>query len=203
VIDLFAQSPWPGAALWTALFVSDSLLTIACARMYQAGVRERIRFEGSYEITPYHQKDVDALRMFSPRFLAALVVSGVLLLALWHITMADGFLTEAYEAALGAMILTQLTVHVRHVRNYVLFRAVLAGGAITGRIEYAREAMLKLSAVELCTFAVLYAVVSALTRSWFVLGGALACAMLAANHRMMARKHAGASASVSSAGSSA
>ena len=69
MIDAFVLSPWPGILCWAALFISDMHLTVTCARMYQAGVRDHIVFEGSYELTPYHQADIDALRRFSPRFL--------------------------------------------------------------------------------------------------------------------------------------
>lgn len=190
--DLFTSSPWPAVLLWAALYVSDYVWTIACARMYRAGVQERICFDGSYEITPYYRADVDALRPISPRFLLMLVVSCALQVFLWRVTMGEGFAPEIYELALGAMILIELTIHVRHVRNYVLFRAVLAGRGVSGRIEYARPQMLTQSAVELTAFALLYVLVSAIARSWFVLGGAIACAILAANHRMLAGQQASA-----------
>ena len=138
MIDAFYLSPWPGALCWAALFVSDMLLTVTCARMYQAGVRERFVFEGSYELTPYHQADIDALRAFSPRFLFALVAAVALQACLWWLSVGNSVAPMAYEAALGAMILIQLTIHVRHIRNYFLFRAVLAGEGIEGRMQYAR-----------------------------------------------------------------
>jgi hypothetical protein len=188
VSDLFAGSPWPGVVIWAALYVSDYVWTITCARMYQTGVRERICFQGSYEITPYYQGDVDALRRISPRFVFMLVVTCALQAHLWWTAMRGGFSPEVYEIALGAMILIELTIHVRHVRNYSLFRAALAGRGISGRIEYARAQMLKQSAIELWTFAILYASVAAITRSWFVSGGAVACAMLAASHQRLAGK---------------
>lgn len=188
--DLFTSSPWPAVLLWAGLYISDYVWTITCARMYQAGVRQRICFDGSYEITPCYQADVDALRTISPRFVVMLVVSCAVQAFLWTVTMGVAFAPETYELALGAMILIELTIHVRHVRNYSLFRAVLAGRGVSGRIEYARPQMLTQSAVELAAFALLYAVVSAIARSWFVLGGAIACAVLAANHRMLAGREA-------------
>ena len=48
--------------------------------------------------------------------------------------------------------------------------------------------MLRLSAVELLSFTVVYAVIFAFTESWFVLGGAFACGSLSLNHRLLARK---------------
>ena len=189
MIHAFYLSPWPGALGWAALFVSDMLLTVTCARMYQTWVRERIVFEGSYELTPYHQADIDALRAFSPRFLFALVASCALLVYLWWLTIGNSFLWMAYEAALGAMILIQLTVHVRHIRNYFLFRAVLAGEGIEGRMQYTRPTMLTHSSVELFSFAALYSILCVVTASWFVFGGAIACVIVGVKHRQLARQH--------------
>ena len=189
MIDAFLISPWPGVVCWAALFISDMLLTVTCARMYQAGVREHLVFEGSYELTPYHQADIDALRRFSPRFLFALVGACALQACLWWLSVGNSVARMAYEAALGALILIQLTIHVRHVRNYFLFRAVLAGEGIVGRVQYARPTMLVHSSVELFTFAVLYSVLCILTASWFIFGGAIACAIVGVQHRQLARQH--------------
>jgi hypothetical protein len=189
VIDAFFVSPWPGILCWAALFMSDSNLTVTCARMYQAGVREHIVFEGSYELTPYHQADIDALRRFSPRLLLALVAASALLGCLWLLSVAGSFAPNVYETALGALILIQLTIHVRHIRNYFLFRAVLAGEGIAGQVHYTRPTMLTHSSVELFTFAALYSLLCILTASWFIFGGAVACALVGTKHRQLAREH--------------
>ncbi len=162
-------------------------MTMTCARLYQQGARERIAFEGSYEITPYYQGDVDALRMASPRFLLALVATCAIQAMLWYVAMGTQVLPQAYLFAVGMMVGAQLTIHVRHIRNLFLFRAILAGDGITGRIEYGRPVMLRLSAVELTSFAGLYAIVAAITLSWFILGAAVICVAMAANHRTLAR----------------
>ncbi|HEY7499881.1 MAG TPA: hypothetical protein VH740_15285 [Vicinamibacterales bacterium] len=186
---LFYASPWPGLVLWIALYTSDFLMTMTCARLYQRGARERIAFEGSYEITPYYQGDVDALRLFSPRFLFAMAATCAIQATLWFFTMRSQVVPEAYVFAVGMMVMIQLTIHVRHIRNLFLFRAVLAGDQIKGRIEYGRPAMLRLSAVELFTFAGVYAILFAITLSWFILGGVVICAAMALNHRALATKH--------------
>ena len=58
----------PGVVLWALLYISDYACTIASAGAYRAGVSEYIEFEGSFELTPYYQADVNALRHFSRRF---------------------------------------------------------------------------------------------------------------------------------------
>jgi hypothetical protein len=190
VIDALYVSPWPGILLWSILFISDHSFTIACARMYRSGVREHFVVEGSYEITPFHQRDVDALRRFSPRFWFALILPGVLFLLVWYLANGDPGSTAFYEMVLGTIILLQLSIHVRHLRNYFLFRAMLAGDGIAGRIEYARPTLLKQSAVEMFAFAALYGILFGLMWSWFTLGGAIACSMAGAQHWQLARQAA-------------
>jgi hypothetical protein len=179
-------SPWPGVVIWIVLYVSDFLFTMTCARLYQAGVRNVVVFEGSYEITPYYQKDVDSLRMVSPRFLLALTLTSALLYLSWWMSQeSDTY--YFYPLMFGAFVLLELAIHVRHVRNLFLFRAVLASGGIRGRIEYDRPVMLRLSAIELMTFAGVFAVIFLVTLNWFVLGGALTCFTTALKHRSLAR----------------
>src|SRR5947207_12636171 len=75
----FVQNLWAGLSVWILLFVSDYTLTLICARLYQKSVREKIVFEGSYELTPYFQRDIDALRAVSPRFVWALLAMSFVL----------------------------------------------------------------------------------------------------------------------------
>ena len=187
--DAFYASPLPGILLWAALYVSDFLFTMLCARMYNDGAANQVHFEGSYEITPYYQKEVDALRLVSPRFLVALGATCALQLALWWMTIRVLFVPQLFFFALGAMVLIEATVHIRHLRNFFLFRAILAKDGITGRIEYARPVMLRMSAVELFSFSAAYGVIYLMTGSWFVLGGVVSCLLVAINHRQLAQKH--------------
>jgi hypothetical protein len=185
--NLLFDSLWPGLGIWAGLYISDYAFTLTCARLYQSGVKEKIVFEGSFEITPYFQSDIDSLRVVSPRFLAAIVLICAYLGAVWWLAgISDARL---YQFVLGSMISTELAIHVRHLRNFFLFRAILGTDAVQGRIEYARPCMLQMSAVELFAFAGLYAFVFLFTSSWFVLGGLLACLSLGVKHRSWAKKH--------------
>lgn len=184
--ELFLDRLWPGLLAWTALYISDYSLTIACARLYQAGARDKIALEGSYEITPYYQRDINALRRVSPRFLAALLLTNVLLSVSWWLAM-ELLGPPLYAFTLGAMVLLELAVHMRHFRNLVLFRALVGSDAVRGRIEYPRPLMLRMSSLEILGFSGLFAVVFLFTGSWFVLGGAVACLSLALKHWRLAR----------------
>ena len=148
------DSLWPGLLIWVALYISDYWCTLTCARMYQRGVRDVVAFEGSYELTPYYQKDVDALRWMSPRFVVALVASIGVLVALWSASRQS--FEGAYAFGLGALVLVEAAVHVRHARNLYIFRRILAHDGVSGRIEYARSFALALSGLELLGFALAY-----------------------------------------------
>ena len=189
LMEVLYDGPWLGLLVWAALYTSDLVFTMTCARLYQQGAREFVVFEGSYEITPYYQNDVDRLRLFSPRFFAALAATSGLQALLWFLTMRTLVLPDFYLFAVGAMVLVELTIHVRHVRNLFLFRSLVAGEGITGHIEYPRPIMLRMSAIEIAAFAGLYAVLFVVTESWFLLGGAAACLSLAVNHLKLSRTH--------------
>ena len=194
--ELFFQNFWAGLAVWAALFVSDYALTITCAHLYQRGVREKIAFEGSYELTPYFQRDIDSLRRVSPRFILSLLWSSVMLYLVWRLVGQS--VPEMYSFVLGVMILVQLAIHMRHFRNLFLFRAA-GSDAIRGRIEYSRRVVLRSSSLELLEFSALFLALFAFTHSWFILGGGVACLSVAGKHWRLARKHvSGAEQSVAS-----
>ncbi len=184
-----SESLWPGLLSWVALYCSDYVLTIRCARLYQAGVREKIVFEGSYEITPYFQKDVDSLKSVSPRFILALVWTTGALALFAYLSRGSQPADEVYRFLLGGLILLELAVHVRHVRNLYLFRMALLPHAIRGRIEYSRSVALRVSSIELVSFAAMFLVVFVFTHSSFVLGGSVTCLYTAWTHWRLAPKH--------------
>jgi hypothetical protein len=187
--DFFVEHFWTAPLLWAALYISDYTMTLVCARLYQAGAREKMTFEGSYEITPFYQKDIDTLRRLSPRFVLVLVI-GVAVLSITGRDMAETS-PDLFAFLLGALILLQLMIHIRHVRNFVLFRAMATDG-IRGRLEYARPLMLKSSSIEIAMFAVMFTVLFAFTGSPFVLGGAFGCAVVAIQHWNLMRRARGA-----------
>jgi hypothetical protein len=186
--NLFFNALWPGLTVWSALYISDYALTIKCARLYRAGASEKLVLEGSYEITPYFQRDIDSLRLVSPRFWAMLLWGAVMLTGLW--LLARHSFQGLYSFGLGSMILIQLAVHVRHLRNLFLFRAMINTNGVRGRIEYSRPLMLRMSACELFAFSALFFLLFVFTQHWFVLGGAAGCLRTALKHLRLARSTA-------------
>jgi hypothetical protein len=184
----FFESLWPGLAFWGVLYISDYYLTLKCARLYQRRVREKIEFEGSYEITPYFQADIDSLRAISPRFIAALLWTEVWLAATWWFSRQSTI--ALYQIVFGAVVSVELAIHIRHFRNLFLFRAIAGSDATQGRIQYSRRLTLRMSAVDLYGFAALFLVISVFTQSWFTVGGALSCVVTATKHLRLARNTA-------------
>ena len=50
--DFFINNLWASIGLWLILSISDSLLTVTGARLYQGGVKEHFLSSGSYELEP-------------------------------------------------------------------------------------------------------------------------------------------------------
>jgi hypothetical protein len=171
--------------VWSLFYVSDYVLTLKCARLYAA--QQTIRFEGSYELTPYFQKDIDSLRVVSPRFLFALLLTLGMLGFLWLLNeqSAAPFL---WQFILGCLICVQLAVHTRHLRNLFLFRSINATNFAQGRIEYARGLLLRMSSWECFVFSGFFLVLFAFTQSWFILGGVVQCFVMGIKHRRLASR---------------
>ena len=183
----FEANFWAGLVAWAALYVSDYYMTLTCARLYQNGVRDNFAFEGSYEITPQFQRDIDSLRRVSPRFFLALGLISAVLCLFWKV--GRELMPGLYGFGLGMLISVQLAIHMRHLRNFHLFRAA-ARGEVRGRLEYPRQVMLRISSYEMLAFAAFFLVLFAFTTSWFVLGGVLGCLSVASKHWKLARAHA-------------
>lgn len=171
--------------LWGLLYVSDYALTITCARLY--GRQKIIVFEGSYEITPFFQRDINSLRVVSPRFVFILLLTLSFLGFVWVLNESSPA-PELWEFILGALVGVQLAIHMRHVRNLILFRSINDTESVRGHIEYTRPVVLQVSSWECFTFSGFYLVLFAFTRSWFILGGAVTCFSLGIKHRRLAGK---------------
>jgi len=99
--EFFLTTPWPGVAVWCILYVSDFVLTVTCARLYKRAVADKIVFEGSFELNPFFQRDIDSLSFVSPRFLATLVLNAVLLVIIW--ALEHDSLPDLYSFLLGRL----------------------------------------------------------------------------------------------------
>jgi len=188
--DYFFDQWQPGLLAWILVYISDYLCTIASARLYQASAKAHIVIEGSFELNPVFRADVDKLRWVSPRFVTLLVVTSLLLTGNWFSSHRLPGFEPAYPAVLGAFLLMECAIHMRHLRNLVSFCG-MRRGAVSGQIAYRRGFMLRNSATEFLSFGVFFALIGLLQNSWFFLGGTLSCLLTAVKHWLLARRSEG------------
>ncbi|RPI86676.1 MAG: hypothetical protein EHM40_23540 [Chloroflexi bacterium] len=181
-----STSPWYGVILWIILYISDYSLTISSAR----GFREigHFKFEGSFELTPQFQKDVDALKPVSRRHIILLVLVSFLILLLWLLTKRVLFFPWTYLLFLGLFLFMEVAIHFRHLRNLFLIGEVRKNGGVEGQIFYRKWFSYRMSAFEFYLFSALFLIIAVLNYSPFFLGGAMACFAVGANHNKLAKK---------------
>ena len=109
--DWLATSPIPGVILWIILYISDYVLTNYSAR----GFREigDFRFEGSFDLTPQYQKDIDALKPVSKLHVTLLVLYSLLIVLIWWFTKHLLVFPWTYLLYLGMFLLLEVAVHLR------------------------------------------------------------------------------------------
>ena len=181
-----ATSPWPGVILWIILYTSDYYLTLYSAR----GFREigHFQFEGSFELTPQYQKDIDALKPLSKLHLILLVLYSMLIIFIWWFTGFLVYLQWSYLLYLGMFLLLEVAVHLRHLRNVSLIHEIRKNGGVDGQISYRKWFLYKISAFEFYMSAVLFLVIAVLNYSLFFLGGAIMCLGTGFKHGRLAKK---------------
>jgi hypothetical protein len=181
-----STSPWPGVVLWMILYTSDYYLTIYSAR----GFREigHFQFEGSFELTPQYQKDVDALNPVSKRHIALLVLLSVLVYILWWVFVDLFYSPWLYELYLGMFLLIEVVIHLRHLRNIFLIREIRRHGGVGGQITYRKWFSYRVSAFEVNLFAGLFLIIALLHFSTFFLGGAIISFATGFRHNQLAKK---------------
>jgi hypothetical protein len=168
------SNPWTGIVLWIILYTSDYYLTLYCAH----GFREigHFQFEGSFELTPQYQKDIDNLRPISKLHLVLLIAYSLLLLLVWWITTnISVYMKWTYPLYLGMFLLLEVAVHLHHLRNAALIREIKKNDGVEGQIAYKKWFSYKISANELYIHATLFLAIALLTYSLFFLDGAIIC----------------------------
>jgi hypothetical protein len=185
--ELLVNNIWLVILLWIVLYISDYQLTIVSARRYQTVGEKYLSVEGSFELTPFYERDVDALRRFSPRLLAVLALQCLLILFAWTLSKEWGG-EPVFFWILGAFFLLEVVIHIRHLRNLVTYHYFGQGEALWGKLDRSRWLVLRLSAVDLIGYAAIFLLVFLLTGSWFFVGGVTSCLVTAAKHWHQANK---------------
>ena len=181
------EHPFVAVATWVILYVSDYYLTLWGATLYQRDARAFIEL-GSYEMEPVFQTDVDSLRKLSPHFVWYLLLSTVLLLFLWWLSVRHVEYPALYLVGFGAYVLTEFVVHLRHARNIILFRSLGTPGAVEGHVKYARWVTEQAHLGELVAFAVFFGLCYLLSGAILFIGGVLGCLGILRRHARNARR---------------
>ena len=179
-------SPWYGIILWIILYTSDYYLTLYSAR----GFREigHFQFEGSFELTPQYQKDIDHLRPVSRLHMILLLGYSALIFVIWWITRLSMYLEWSYPLYLGMFLLLEVAIHLRHLRNVALIREIKNNGGVEGQIAYKKWFSYRVSAHELYIYATFFLLTAILTYSLFFFGGAIMCYGTGFKHHRLAKK---------------
>ncbi|MCE5199339.1 MAG: hypothetical protein ABFD54_09440 [Armatimonadota bacterium] len=175
---------WLPALLWVVLYSSDYFLTLVGAKLIRR--QSFFEYEGSYELTPEYQDDIDKARKLSPRFVVWLLFGVGVLLAPAITGVPSGW-EVLYGIFMGALIGPELVVHIRHIRNITSFSQLASPSAgVVGHLSISKRYSYKCSCVELGSFAGLLLVLCGFTMSPILLGGALATTRHALSHYKLA-----------------
>jgi ribosomal protein S18 acetylase RimI-like enzyme len=182
------EHPFVAIGIWAVIYCSDYYLTLWGATLYNQSAQAFIELGGSYELEQPFRKDIDALRRISPQFLLRLLISTAGLLLLWWLSVRVGEYPEFFLVGFGAYALTEVVIHIRHIRNIVFFRALGVPGAAQGHIKYARWVTERISTLDLLSFAAFFSLCYVLSGRWLFVGGLLGCLSVTRRHAIRARK---------------
>ncbi|MCJ7825511.1 MAG: hypothetical protein MUP44_11480 [Anaerolineales bacterium] len=161
---------------WVVTYSLDNALTIWTGKaLRQSPLAGSITFEGSLELNPIFESEVEQTRRFGPRFRFMLIASSIYLALAWYFSNSvigsDGLSSFAF----GALFLLEAAVIIRHIQNDAIIRAANDGFSLQGTLHTPRPVSYRMSAAHFFGFASLFLILGILTRSWFIFGGSFAC----------------------------
>ncbi len=160
--------------LWLIVYIADYYLTIYGRQLWLKNAKDNLVFAGSYELNPYYQKDVDANRLLSRRFIFMLAYGVLWMLVMWGATHYMN-IPQVFPSAMGFLLLVQVVIISSHTQNIRLFKSAATTGAIQGQISYARWVSLDGTAWKFGYWGVVFLSFAMLMSNWFFTGGAVAC----------------------------
>jgi len=180
--DFFIKNVWASVGVWLLLSISDSLLTVKVAKMYQMGGKEHFDFSGSIELEPAHQEEIDRFQAISFRYVLDLVLYGGLL---WIVHYCG--LPKLFSVLWGGLVLLQLAVHLDHFHYLTLFRYASRSIGIQGHIQFARWLLLRLSSIRFFGLSLMFSMAYLFFGSLVILGGAISCLLMAIRHLLLSK----------------
>lgn len=179
---------WAPIMVWSAVYISDYAFSVYNARLYRSGAYNYYEFEGSLELTPQFQDDIDNLRWVSPRFIRAFLLSNIMVVGVWWLTIEWSEWPQVFRFVLGGMLLLEAVVHLRHLRLFVLFKQLATGQGVEGKIRQTQWIGYQASGWEFIAFAGLWLLLGIISSSWFILGGAFMNAITGIQHLRWGKK---------------
>ena len=173
--NLLIGNAWFALAAGVVFFTVTFYLAIYEAYLYHAGAKDYLVLEGRYEWLTAFQDIFTGRRRVSARFLAALLILALGILAAWEVCIRQYSRPDVFSFLIGGLLLLEAAAAMQHVRRIVLFRHARRAEGLQGKIEYSRRLVFTLSFVEQYSFAALYVLMFLVSGSWFFLGGALTC----------------------------
>ncbi len=210
---------WAPAAIAgvVAIFLADYFLTHLGARASQ-NVRERWSVEGSYEMNPTWERQIDSGRWFSWRVPAVALLLAVTLGSMrvllapdggWfalglNVGLDAGLAPAVFGFAVGLILLLQVPVLYAHATNLQTFRDLADPIAAEGGVRYRRWFIYRQGAGHFLRFAVLWLVLWLPSQQAFFLGGVVSCVLFARRLAQLgAASRAAAKAQAAAAGAAA
>lgn len=179
--------PWLPTLIWVVLSLGDYYLTIIGARL--AKKQHIIEYEGSYELNPVYQDDIDKLKLYSPRMIKSIIIMLPIYLFMGYIPGVPRYL---FGLLIGATSFADLPIYIRHINNIVTFRSYArVDSGISGNIKLPERRSYYTSYLEFICFSLFTFTAFVLTGSPILLGGSLGMAGMALGNFQLSRKKPG------------
>jgi hypothetical protein len=173
--EFLVEKRWAATALWLLLHSLDYYLTLWSIRLHRAGADRSFDVGGSLELNPVMRGALERRSPISWRFVIALVGVAAILWWTWEPLREE---PDVWAFLVGSLLFTRVSVIGHHVHNIAFLRAIL-DGRVKGRIEYERGTALTLSFLRYGAEAVALGVAAWLSRSAWLVGGAVTLGALA------------------------
>ena len=160
--------------LWLAVYAADYYLTLYGRQLWLKNAQAFLRFQGSYELNPYYQKDVDANKRVSRRFIFMLVFGLIWMTFAWGATRYLN-IPQVFPAWVGYLILMEVVALSSHVQNIRLFKSAAISGAVEGQISYARWVSMDGTGWKFAYWGLIFLIIALLMNNWFFAGGMFSC----------------------------
>jgi len=161
-------------------FLADYVLTHLGAQAAH-GVRDRWSVEGSYEMNPTWERQIDSGRWFSWRVLFVAASLAVLLGAVRLLVQPGlfGLGPAFFGFAAGLILLLQAPVLIAHATNLQTFRDLADPTAVQGGLHFRRWYVYRQGASYVLRFGILWLLLWIPSQQAFFIGGAVSCLLWA------------------------